>query len=113
MTTITKPTAPIQTFPYTTRQITLLKTAGKNTPNENKLYRPLTPKDLVPRLGTSEDMIRIFLRNNYPQVHVKNKAWSISPELAKQIEKDYKNHVKAREAEKKRRIEQELFGILE
>ena len=93
MTTITKPSVPI--------------------PGETKIFRPLTPKDLVPRLGTSEDMIRIFLRKNYPEVHVKNKAWNISPELAKQIEKDYKNQVNAREVEKKRRIEQELAGILE
>ena len=93
MTTITKPSVPI--------------------PRETKIFRPLTPKDLVPRLGTSEDMIRIFLRKNYPEVHVKNKAWNISPELAKQIEKDYKNQVNAREVEKKRRIEQELAGILE
>ena len=58
-------------------------------------------------------MVRIFLRKNYPQIHVKNKAWNISSELAKQIENDYKNQVKAREAEKKLRIAQELSGILE
>jgi hypothetical protein len=33
--------------------------------------------------------------------------------LAKQIENDYKNQVKAREAGKKLRIEQELSGIME
>jgi len=44
---------------------------------------------------------------------VKNKAWKISPELAKQIEKDYRNLVHAREAEKKLRIEKELTGELE
>ena len=65
MTTITKPSAAIQTFPNSTRQIVLNKTA-----REAKLYRMLTPKDLVPRLGTSEDMVRIFLRKNYPAVHV-------------------------------------------
>ena len=108
MTTITKPSAAIQTFPNSPRQIVLNKTAG-----EAKLYRMLTPKDLVPRLGTSEDMVRIFLRKYYPAVHVKNKAWNIKPELAKQIENDYKNQVKAREAGKKLRIEQELSGILE
>jgi hypothetical protein len=90
MTTLTKPSAPILTSQNATQQITLIKTAKENTSSETKLYRPLSPKDLVPRLGTSEDMIRIFLRKNYPEVHVKNKAWSISPELAKQIEKDYK-----------------------
>lgn len=108
MTTITKSSTVIQTFPNSTRQIVLNKTG-----RESKLYRVLTPKDLVPRLGTSEDMVRIFLRKYYPAVHVKNKAWNISPELAKQIETDYKNQVKAREAERKLRIKQELSGILE
>ncbi len=108
MTTITKPSAPIQTSRCATQQIAQNKTVGKT-----KLFSPLTPKDLVPRLGTSEDMVRIFLRKNYPQIHVKNKAWNISSELAKQIENDYKNQVKAREAEKKLRIAQELSGILE
>ena len=77
---------------------------------ENKIVRPLTPKDLVPRLGTSEAMVRIFLRKYYPDIHVKNKSWNISQELARQIETDYKNMVKAREAEKKLRIEKELAG---
>jgi len=44
-----------------------------------KRFRLLTPKDMVPRLGTSEAMVRIFLRKYYPEIHVKNKFWNISP----------------------------------
>ena len=85
---------------------TLIKTPS----GETGLFRSLSPKDLVSRLGTSEEMVRIFLRRYYPETHVKNKAWSIRPELARQIEMDYKNLVKVREAEKKLRIERELAG---
>ena len=88
---------------------TLTKTPSANA----ALFRPLSPKDLVSRLGTSEDMVRIFLRKNYSEVHTKKKRWSIRPELARQIEKDYKNMVKAREAERRLRIERELTGELE
>ena len=79
--------------------------------NDSK-FRSLSPKDLISRLGTSEEMVRIFLRRYYSETHAKNKSWSIRPELAKQIERDYKNMVKAREAEKKLRIERELAGEL-
>jgi len=43
---------------------------------------------------------------------LKNKSWNISLELAKQIETDYKNHIKAREAEKRQRVQKELNGAL-
>ena len=43
MTTITKPSAPIQTSLCATQQIAQNKTVGKT-----KLFSPLTPKDLVP-----------------------------------------------------------------
>jgi len=78
---------------------------------EKKIMRSLGPKDLVPRLGASEAMIRMFLRKYYPDIHEKNKSWIFSPGQAKEIETDYKNRVQAREAGKKRRIEQELAGI--
>ena len=55
-------------------------------------------------------MIRIFLRKHYPQTHEKNQPWSITLELAKQIEKDFKNQTKAKEAQKKLQIEQDLKG---
>jgi hypothetical protein len=87
------------------------KTENHNAASEKKNLRPLSPKDLVPKLGASEAMVRIFLRKYYPDVHVKNKSWSLSPDLARQIETDYKNKVKAREAEKKLRIEKELSGL--
>ena len=102
MTTITKLSSPIPASE---------KTENQNAAGEKKISRPFSPKDLVPRLGASEAMVRIFLRKYYPDVHVKNKSWSLSPELAKQIETDYKNKVKAREAEKKLRIEKELSGL--
>jgi hypothetical protein len=88
---------------------TLTKTSSGGT----GLFGSFSPKDLAPRLGTSKEMVRIFLRRYYPETHVKNKAWNISPELAQQIEKDYRNLVQAREAEKKLRIEKELAGELE
>ena len=88
---------------------TLIKTPS----GETLLFRQFSPKDLAPRLGTSKEMVRIFLRRYYPETHVKNKAWNISPALAKQIEKDYRNLVQARETEKKLRIERELAGELE
>jgi hypothetical protein len=87
------------------------KTETQNAAGEKKFLRPLSPKDLVPKLGASEAMVRIFLRKYYPEVHVKNKSWSLSPELARQIETDYKNKVKTREAVKKMRIEKELSGV--
>jgi len=60
---------------------------------ETGLFSPFSPKDLVSRLGTSEDMVRTFLRKNYSEVHTKKKLWSIRPEHARQIESDYKNMV--------------------
>ena len=89
-----------------------MTTLTKAPISETGLFRSLSPKDLVSRLGTSEDMVRIFLRKNYSGVHTKKKRWSIRPELARQIEKDYKNMVQAREAERKQRIEKELAGEL-
>jgi hypothetical protein len=88
---------------------TLTKTSSGGT----GLFGSFSPKDLAPRLGTSKEMVRIFLRRYYPETHVKNKAWNISPELAKQMEKDYRNLVQAREAERKLRIQRELAGKLE
>ena len=87
---------------------TLTKAPSSNI----SVFKSLSPKDLVSRLGTSEDMVRIFLRKHYSGVHTKKKRWSIRLELARQIEKDYKNMVQAREAERKQRIEKELAGEL-
>jgi len=90
-----------------------MTTLTKTSSRETGLFRSLSPKDLVPRLATSKEMVRIFLRKYYSETHVKNKAWNISPELAKQMEKNYRNLVHTREAEKKLRIERELTGELE
>ena len=81
----------------------------KDTANE-KPSKLLTPKDFVPKLGINEKMVRIFLRKHYPQTHEKNKPWSITPELGKLIEKDFKNQVKTKGVEKKLRIERDLSG---
>lgn len=92
------------------RQI-IQKTAVKeNIGNASELWRSLTLEDLVPRLGTSKNMIRIFLRKNYPEAYVRNKSWRISHEFAKKIETDYKNQIKIRDAKRKLRIERELSG---
>ena len=112
MTTLTKPSPQFTTAPNT-GCYPLAQKENCCTITGIKRYRSLTPKDLVPRLGTSEAMVRIFLRKYYPEIHVKNKFWNISPELAKQIETDYKNRIRAREADKKLRIEKELAGELE
>jgi len=44
------------------------------------------------------------------QTYEKNESRSITPELAKQIEKDFRNWTKAKEAQKKLQIEQDLKG---
>ena len=87
-----------------------MTTVIKRPLGETGLFRLLSPKDLVSRLGTSEEMVRNFLRKYYSETHVKRKSWCISPELAHQIEMDYKNMVNAREAERKQRIKKELAG---
>jgi hypothetical protein len=109
MTTLIKPSEECTTAPNAGCYPPAQKESGGMITGLKK-FRLLTPKDLVPRLGTSEAMVRIFLRKYYPEIHVKNKFWNISPELARQIEIDYKNRAKAREAEKKLRIEKELAG---
>jgi len=109
MTTLTKSSPQFTTAPTADHYPPAQKESG-GTLTGIKRFRLLTPKDMVPRLGTSEAMVRIFLRKYYPEIHVKNKFWNISPELARQIEIDYKNRAKAREAEKKLRIEKELAG---
>lgn len=90
-------------------QQSILKIASKeNTTHEINTLRSFSLKDLALRLGTSEDMVRIFLLKNYPEAHVKNKPWTISHDFTKQIEMDYKNQVNAREAKKRLRIGKEL-----
>jgi hypothetical protein len=96
-----------------TIQQNVLKIATKeNSTNETNILRSFSLKDLAVRLGTSEDMVRIFLLKNYPGSHVKNKSWTISPDFTRQIEMDYKNQVNAREAKKRLRIEKELSGYI-
>jgi hypothetical protein len=67
----------------------------------------LSPKDLVPKLGINDKMIRIFLRKNYPRP-AKGKQWEITPEFAKRIIKDYAAKSKADKAEKTEQIQEQL-----
>jgi hypothetical protein len=101
---------PIPKLLKDSQQIIPKRAVKENTATASELWRSLTLEDLVPRLGTSKNMVRIFLRKNYPEAYVKNKSWRISHEFAKQIEMDYKNQVKIRDAKKKLRIDKELSG---
>ena len=78
-----------------------MTTLTKTSSGETGLFGSFSPKDLAPRLGTSKEMVRIFLRKYYPETHVKNKAWNISPELAQQIEKDYRKPGKCQRSREK------------
>jgi len=112
MTTLTKQLPQVQTDRNTIKPNTMVKPFRSDAANKAGIIKSFSPKELAPRLGTSEQMVRIFLRKYYPEIHVKNKSWNISLELAKQIETDYKNHIKAREAEKRQRVQKELNGAL-
>jgi hypothetical protein len=67
----------------------------------------LSPKNLVPKLGINDKMIRIFLRKNYPRPE-KGKQWGITPEFAKRIVKDYNAKSKETEAKKGEQIQEQL-----
>jgi hypothetical protein len=75
--------------------------------NANEPVKFLSPKDLVPKLGINDKMIRIFLRKNYPRPE-KGKQWEITPEFAKRIVKDYAAKSKADKAEKTEQIQEQL-----
>ena len=113
MTTLTTQLPLSQAHLNTIKPSTQNKPVRTNAPPPATAIKSFSPKELVPRLGASEQMVRIFLRKHYPQIHVKNKSWNISPEMAKQIETDYKNRAAARLAEKRLRIEKELNEALQ
>ena len=75
--------------------------------NEAESVKYLSPKDLFPKLGISDKMIRIFLRKNYPRPE-HGKQWEITPEFAKRIAKDYAAKSKADKAEKTEQIQEQL-----
>jgi len=75
--------------------------------NEAGSVKYLSPKDLVPKLGINDKMIRIFLRKNYPRPE-NGKQWEITPEFAKRIVKDYAAKSKADKAEKTEQIQEQL-----
>jgi hypothetical protein len=93
-------------------QAPIESTAGKDTKdtatiptNATEPTKFLSPKDLVPKLGINDKMIRIFLRKNYPRPE-NGKQWQISPEVAKRIIKDYTAKSKADKAEKTEQIKE-------
>ena len=43
-----------------------------------KLFKVYSPRELAPRLGTSEEVVRNFLRKYYPEIHERHKAWNIT-----------------------------------
>ena len=71
----------------------------------------MEPKNLAARMGISPKRLRAMLRAEYPRaVEVKGKKWEISPELAKEVQKAYKERKAKKEAEKKEKIKKELEG---
>ncbi len=69
--------------------------------------KTLTPQDLATRMSISPRRLRQILRAEYPR-EVKGKNWEIPMEMAKKVEKGYKEKVKAREQKHRAEIEKEL-----
>lgn len=89
-----------------------MKTKTQASETTEKAGANLTPKDLVSKLGISEKRVRMLLRKDYPRER-KGGQWQITPELAKTIVKAYRAKEKAKEAERKLRIEKQLSGTTE
>jgi len=71
----------------------------------------MEPKNLAARMGISPKRLRAMLRTEHPRaLEVKGKKWEISPELAKEVQKAYKERKAAKEATKKEKIGKELAG---
>jgi len=109
----TKDAAPKDFIP---EKVSIESTANKGAKDKETATTPtnaieptkfLSPKDLVPKLGINDKMIRIFLRKNYPRP-AKGKQWEITPEFAKRIVKDYAAKSKADKAEKTEQIQEQL-----
>ena len=71
--------------------------------------KTLTPQELAKRMGISDKRVRSLLRSSIPR-DTKHKSWQVTAEQAKQVIKDYKSKVKAKEAKKKAQIAKELEG---
>ena len=69
----------------------------------------MEPKHLAARMGISPKRLRAMLRAEHPRVaEVKGRKWEISPELAKEVQKAYKEKKAAKVAAKKAEIKKEL-----
>jgi hypothetical protein len=106
-----KDAAPIDFIPETASVESTVTKDTKDTAtiltNATEPVKLLSPKDLVPKLGIDDKMIRIFLRKNYPRPE-HDKQWQITPEFAKRIVKDYAAKNKADKAEKTEQVQKQL-----
>ena len=106
-----KDAAPIDFIPETASVESTVTKDTKDTAtiptNATEPVKLLSPKNLVPKLGINDKMIRIFLRKNYPRPE-HGKQWQITPEFAKRIVKDYAAKSKADKAEKTEQVQKEL-----
>ena len=76
-----------------------------------EVEKTFQPKDLATKMGISPKRLRAMLREEHPrEVEVKGKRWEIPISLAKEVEKAYKEKVKAREAKKQAEIKAQLEG---
>ena len=71
----------------------------------------LTPKELAARMGISPKRLRAMLRADRPRgIEDKGKKWELPLDIAKAVEKDYKEKKAKAEAEKKAEVQKELKG---
>lgn len=71
----------------------------------------VTPKQLAARMGISPKRLRAMLRSERPRAtEVKGKKWEIPTDIAKEVEKGYKEKKAKAEAEKQAQIQEELEG---
>ena len=73
--------------------------------------KTLEPKALAARMGISPKRLRAMLRADRPRAgELKGKKWEINLELAKTIEREYKEKKAKAQAEKQAQIKAELEG---
>ena len=73
--------------------------------------KTLEPKALAARMGISPKRLRAMLRAERPRAgELKGKKWEINLELAKTIEREYKEKKAKAQAEKQAQIKAELEG---
>ena len=73
--------------------------------------KTLEPKALAARMGISPKRLRAMLRAERPRAaEVKGKKWEIPLNVAKDIEREYKEKKEKAQAEKQAQIKAELEG---